>query len=97
LSIANFQEKFIKGGCGVAILIGIAAAMLASMFYMSCGAPPTGATGQGKSESAVAFTVGGTPVPADIVEAGIQDQVRGMQAQCGGLPALGEKAWRRPE
>jgi hypothetical protein len=85
LSIANFQEKFIKGGCGVAILIGIAAAMLASMFYMSCGAPPTGATGQGKSESAVAFTVGGTPVPADIVEAGIQDQVRGMQAQFGGM------------
>lgn len=83
VSISNFQEKIFKGGCGISILVALAAVMLASMFYGACAADRNPAADKGDVK--IAFTVGSTPVRADVVSMGMQQQMQETNQQFGGM------------
>lgn len=83
VSISNFQEKIFKGGCGISILVALAGVMLTSMFYGACAGDRNPAANQGDVK--IAFTVGSTPVRADVVTMGMQEQIQQTNQQFGGM------------
>lgn len=68
MSISAFQESFVKGGCGKAVILTCAGIFFVGMFY-NCGRSSAYNNGPKPGEGPLpAVTVGGIPVPADMIE-----------------------------
>jgi len=87
VSISTFQEKIIKGGCGMAVLIGCAAVMFGGIFYTSCAGNPRAVESENQA-GVVALTVGGVPVYANEINQRVdEERTRLLQAPTqGGVP-----------
>lgn len=68
----------------MAVLVFLAAVMTVSMFYGAC-APDRNKTADASQNVKIAFTVGSAPVRADVVQAGIDDQIKQVNQQFGGM------------
>lgn len=87
MSISNFQEKFIKGGCGKAILVFSAVAMAVGLGFSSCGRGATlGAkNAQGQPEQSFA-TVGSVELASGWVDKIVENQTKQMGGMIDQLP-----------
>lgn len=84
MSISTFQEKFLRGGCGIAALLSIAAVMLGGVFVCNRDVRQM----QDQSEAKPALTVGDVAIPAVQIENAYQQQVGGAQPDSPEGPAV---------
>lgn len=77
MSISNFQEKFIKGGCGVAILVVSGCALVFSMVFSNCSrAQRIGATDIKGNKEKTAVVVGDVDIPVSMIDEMIDSQTK---------------------
>lgn len=87
MSISNFQDKFIKGGCGPAVLIFCAAVMFGGMFY-SCSQANLQQHPNSLANQNPGITVAGTSLPAFYVQEKVESQMRQILPMLAAQPTM---------